>query len=137
MATEFYRNANAGEGEAGIEIQSFSTPGRSYTVSLDTPRSCDCPHHSATGAMCRHILTALSTARIRRSAFGARCDEEAARGLVAAVLDKRLGVERSYDAALEAEFFRFSSPELRRIAWSRHKENVGREKARLERSVVA
>ncbi len=119
-----------------ISIDSFSTPGRTYEVSLDAPRSCDCPHHSATGARCRHILTALSIARIRRSAFATTHDEQVARNLTASVLDKRTGVERSYEAALEAEFFRFASPELRQVGWARHKENVARETARLERSVV-
>ncbi len=117
-----------------MEIQSFTVPGKPYEVS-DT--GCSCPHSRIQGAYCKHRLLFGCIQRIRRSAFGTRHDEEAARDLVASVLDKRTGIERSYDGALEAEFFRFSSPELRQVGWARHKENVGREKARLERSVVA
>lgn len=130
MDTRIHRkDRNGGEEKmTTITIDSFSTPGRTYLVSLDAPRSCECPHFAHTGARCRHILTALSVQRIRRSAWGNEAQERHARDLVAAVLDKRNGLRRSYDLALEAEFFRFSSPELRQIAWAFHRANVAREK---------
>ncbi len=128
-----YRKDRDREGEGTLEIQSFSTPGKTYLVA-DT--GCECPHSRIQGAMCRHRLLFGCLTRIRKSAFGTRNDERVARDLVASVLDKKTGIERSYSLAMECEFFRFSSPELRQIAWERHRVNVAREAARLERTVA-
>jgi hypothetical protein len=130
-----HRNTESGE-RGMIEIQSFSDSKKSYLVSLDTPRSCECKHHSATGARCRHILAASVIQRIRRSKLATSRDEEVAREIVSRVLDRTNRLDASYEALSDARSFRFGTKELVEVAHERHRENIRRELAKIERGAA-
>jgi hypothetical protein len=131
------REEQRGGGETRVvSIESFTTPGLFYSVSLDVPRSCSCPHNRKTGARCRHLLVAGVIERIRRSPFGTRHDEEVAREIVARVLDRKNRLDASYDALVEVRYYSFATRELRSVAKERHQENIRRELAKVERGVA-
>jgi hypothetical protein len=135
MATGSIDRQHRGDerGMTTISIRSFSDPTIHYEV---TETFCPCRHHVERGAFCRHRILRGIVLRVRKSPFGIRHDEEVAREIVARVLDRSNRLDASYEALSDARSFRFGTKELVEVAHERHRENIRRELAKIERGAA-